>query len=86
VSSGTVLAGAADRLAEKFAMIGDNGSHLSSNAGKLLVGINGYDSDPRERYQIDEVRAFIRDLTNKVPWWIAPCCAHRGTNSFRQHD
>jgi hypothetical protein len=38
--------------------------------GKLLVGISGYDPDPRERYQIDEVHAFIRDLTNKVPWWI----------------
>lgn len=35
-------------------MIGDNGSHLSSNAGKLPVRISSYDSDPRERYQIDE--------------------------------
>lgn len=52
-------------------MIGEGGTHLSANAGKLLVGIGGYDADPRELYQIDEVRAFIRDLTTKVPWWIA---------------
>ncbi|AET95292.1 hypothetical protein BSFA1_80310 (plasmid) [Burkholderia sp. SFA1] len=66
-----VLSGNSDRLAAKFAMIGEGGTHLSSNAGKLLVGISGYDADPRELYQIDEVGAFIRDLTKRVPWWIA---------------
>src|SRR3989337_1694677 len=38
--------------------------------GRLLFGISGYDDDPRELYQIPEVRLWMRELDFMFPYWF----------------
>jgi hypothetical protein len=38
--------------------------------GRLDIGFAGYDEDPREVHEIDEVRAFLRALDSKFPFWF----------------
>ena len=71
VDNSCVTSHQASKLAEAFRMLGDTAEHLSTNAGKLLIGIDGYDKDPRELYEIDEVRSFIQSLAAEIPWWFA---------------
>ncbi|MGE3261658.1 MAG: hypothetical protein AB7K68_07775 [Bacteriovoracia bacterium] len=39
--------------------------------GKVEVTVFGYDDDPRELYQIAEVRKFLKELDAKFPYWLA---------------
>ncbi|WP_425952996.1 hypothetical protein [Ralstonia pseudosolanacearum] len=71
VDNDRVTSGSARSLADVFESMGDSANNLSASAGKLLVGISGYDDDSRELYEIDEVRAFLRNLAEEVPWWFA---------------
>lgn len=38
--------------------------------GRLDIGFAGYDEDPREIHEIEEVRTFLRDLDRKFPFWF----------------
>lgn len=38
--------------------------------GRLDVGFAGYDEDPREVHEIEEVRSFLRALDSKFPFWF----------------
>ena len=38
--------------------------------GRLDIGFAGYDEDPREVHEIEEVRTFLRDLDSKFPFWF----------------
>ncbi len=38
--------------------------------GRLLFGVSGYDNDPRELYQIPEVRLWMRKLDQQFPYWF----------------
>jgi hypothetical protein len=38
--------------------------------GRLDLGFHGYDDDPRELYEIDEVRRFVAELDRKFPFWL----------------
>ena len=37
---------------------------------RLWFGIDGYDDDPRELYEIDEVRRWMRKLDEQFPFWF----------------
>lgn len=37
---------------------------------KLLFGISGYDDDPRELYEIPEVRPWMKKLDEAFPYWF----------------
>jgi hypothetical protein len=37
---------------------------------KYVLLVSGYDNDQRELYQIPEVVKFIKDLNNKLPFWL----------------
>jgi hypothetical protein len=58
-------------LVRVFRVFGGQRDGLAKNAGKLLVGIKGYEGVPEEIYEIDEARAYLTELTNQVPWWLA---------------
>jgi len=38
--------------------------------GQVGMSFHGYDSDPRELYQIPEVRQFLAALDSKFPYWF----------------
>jgi len=38
--------------------------------GRLIFGVYGYDDDPRELYQISEVRAWMHKLDRAFPYWF----------------
>ena len=38
--------------------------------GRLALAFHGYDSDPRELWQIPEVRVFMRLLDDTFPYWF----------------
>src|SRR6516162_1713428 len=38
--------------------------------GKLVFGIGGYDADPRELFEIPEVRTWMRKLDREFPYWF----------------
>ena len=35
----------------------------------MVVSFDGYDADPRQLWDIPEVRAFVSDVCKSVPWW-----------------
>lgn len=38
--------------------------------GRLDLGFHGYDHDPRELHEIEEVRRFVAELDKKFPFWL----------------
>lgn len=38
--------------------------------GRVAVFVEGYDSDPRELFEIDEVRSFLSKLNDEFPYWF----------------
>lgn len=38
--------------------------------GQVELSVHGYDSDPRELYEIAEVRTFFRQLDDAFPFWF----------------
>lgn len=71
VDNRPVVSRDASALADIFMRLGAASEDIAANACKLLVGIDGYDGDPRELYEVDDVRAFIQDPAAKLPWWFA---------------
>ena len=55
---------------EKFLV---NEETIRKSKNKLTVGFDGYDDDPRELYEIDEVKDYIRAITLKFPYWFYFC-------------
>jgi hypothetical protein len=47
--------------------------------GRLDIGFAGYDEDPREVHEIEEVRTFLRALDSKFPFWFYFANLHSGT-------
>lgn len=41
--------------------------------GRVEFVFDGYESDPRELYSIQEVRKFVKALTEKFPYWFHFC-------------
>jgi len=37
---------------------------------RIDIAIDGYNEDPRELFEIDEVRAFVRELDGHFPYWL----------------
>jgi hypothetical protein len=37
---------------------------------RVFFGISGYDDDPRGLFQIDQVRAFVRSVDVRFPYWL----------------
>jgi hypothetical protein len=50
-----------------------NEETIQKSKNKLTVGFDGYDDDPRELYEIDEVRDYIQAITEKFPYWFYFC-------------
>jgi len=46
---------------------------IRKSKNKLTVGFDGYDDDPRELYEIDEVKDYIQAITVKFPYWLYFC-------------
>ena len=38
--------------------------------GQVSLSFHGYDSDPRELYQIPEVRQYLASLDSQFPYWL----------------
>ena len=38
--------------------------------GRVEVAFYGYDDDPRELYEIQQVRGFVSELDKKFPFWL----------------
>jgi hypothetical protein len=43
---------------------------IRANKEKLCVMVEGYDSDPRELFEIPQVCAFFRVVTKQWPFWL----------------
>lgn len=51
----------------------DDRRNILRQQNKIRVFVNGYDDDPRELWDIPEVRAFYRKLDEKFPYWFWFC-------------
>lgn len=71
VGSTAVMRCDTTELVRVLKTFGERCDYLASHAGKLVVGINGFNDLPAELYEIDEARAYIAAVTNQVPWWLA---------------
>lgn len=38
--------------------------------GRLIFGIRGYDDDPRDLWEIEEVRSWMQKLDREFPYWF----------------
>jgi hypothetical protein len=47
--------------------------------GRLDIGFAGYDEDPREVHEIEEIRNFLRILDRKFPFWFYFANLYSGT-------
>jgi hypothetical protein len=45
----------------------ENASRLK---GRLIFGIRGYDDDPRELFEVPEVRTWMEELDREFPYWF----------------
>jgi len=48
----------------------DQPDHIWANKGRLSLVISGYDTDPRELYEIPEVCRYMRLLDAEWPFWL----------------
>jgi hypothetical protein len=48
----------------------------------VLFGISGYDEDPRELYEIPDVRLWMRELDDLFPYWFYFLSKHSSTMEF----
>jgi len=46
---------------------------IRKSKNKLTVGFDGYDDDPREVYEVDEIRDYLQTLTKRFPYWYYFC-------------
>ncbi len=46
---------------------------IRKSKNKLTVGFDGYDDDPREIFEIDEIRDYLQAVTKKFPYWFYFC-------------
>jgi len=53
-----------------FISICDDSDKLLSFQGRISLGFEGYDDDPRELFEIEEVRTYIKHLTTVFPYWL----------------
>jgi hypothetical protein len=37
---------------------------------RVVFGVDGYNDDPRELFEVPEVRTFVRELDAKWPYWF----------------
>ena len=47
-----------------------NPSTATRAKGKLILAITGYDDDPRDLWEIPEVRAWMQALNRQFPFWF----------------
>lgn len=50
--------------------LGESARHPAQVRGRLRLAFHGYDADPRELWEIDEIRAFVRALDDVFPYWF----------------
>lgn len=48
----------------------DNPQRIWSHKGRLSLVISGYDADPRELFEIPEVRRYLRSIDEHWPFWL----------------
>lgn len=55
---------------EKLLVLTDSADNVRRYRESVAYSVSGYDHDPRELYEIPEVRAFFRALTAQWPHWF----------------
>jgi hypothetical protein len=61
------------RVLDLLQPLAHNATAVREHTGRLEFVFSGYDHDPRELYGIPEVREFVRDLTERFPYWFHYC-------------
>lgn len=51
---------------------------IRKSKNKVTIGFDGFDDDPREAFEIHEIRDYLKALTIKFPYWFYFCskCDH----------
>lgn len=52
----------------------EDGNSIKRFKNSLTIGFDGYDKDPRDLWEIEEVREYIRCVTLKFPYWFYFFC------------
>jgi len=55
---------------DRLMVLTDNDETARALEGRLMLVIEGYESDPREFYEIPECVAFVRAVTEEWPQWF----------------
>ena len=64
---------------ERLHVLTDSLENVRRYKGSLIIQVDGYEDDPRELFEIPEVRAFFRGLVQAWPHFL--WFAHRGVGS-----
>lgn len=55
---------------DRLMILSDSAAFSHRYANSLAIEVAGYDEDPRELYEIPDVRAFFAALTTAWPYWL----------------
>lgn len=70
VSREEIEAGLTGNLVDRLMTLSDSPEHTRRFANATVFSVDGYNNDPRELYEIDDVVAFIRKVDEIWPYWF----------------
>ncbi|MCU1136992.1 hypothetical protein [Stenotrophomonas maltophilia] len=65
-----VIKGELDHIVESLELLSGNSEVARNLMGSMFLSFGGWESDPREIYDIPEVVQFFRALTERWPYWF----------------
>lgn len=69
-----IEAGYLSSVLERLCILSDNRQNLNLYKESFTFGVDGYDDDPREVYEIPEIRTFFARLVKEWPHWMWYMC------------
>lgn len=65
-----VTNGSVGTVVERLMLLSDTKENAVRFCGRLSFSFGGWESDPRELYQIPEVVSYFREITRQWPFWL----------------
>lgn len=70
ITRAEVERGLVGAVVDRLMMLTDEDAPALQLEGNLMLVFDGYDGDPRELYEMPDVRAFVRVVTDAWPFWF----------------
>lgn len=70
ISRSEVDSGRVGDAIDRLTVLVDSAENVTRYEDRLLISFDGFDSDPREIFEIPECVAYFRKLCEHWPWWF----------------